>query len=383
MNIQAFTIAIPQSTLDDVSERLARTRWPDEVEGAGWDYGTNAGYLKELVDYWQHTFDWRAQEVNLNQFAQFRAEIDGIHIHFVHERAKRGGGIPLILTHGWPSTFIELLPLVPLLTDPAAHRIDGPGFDVIIPSLPGYGWSSRPNRRGVTSQYTAGLWHRLMHRLGNERYGAGGGDFGAAVATFMALSDPTSLLGIHLSNLELAPYTGPGSRPLSDAERAYLRQYQHWTQVDGGYKAIQSTRPQTLAYALNDSPAGLAAWIVEKFRAWSDCEGSVERRFSKDALLTTIMIYWATQTIATSMRDYFDNRHYAVTPGPTDFVTVPTAVAVFDHQFVSDGTPPREWAERLYNICQWTPMPSGAHFAPTEKPELLARDIATFFATQL
>ncbi len=383
MNIQAFTIAIAQSTLDDVRERLARTRWPDEVEGAGWDYGTNAGYLKELVDYWQHTFDWRAQEVNLNQFAQFRAEIDGIHIHFVHERAKRGGGIPLILTHGWPSTFIELLPLVPLLTDPAAHRIDGPGFDVIIPSLPGYGWSSRPNRRGVTSQYTAGLWHRLMHRLGYERYGAGGGDFGAAVATFMALSDPTSLLGIHLSNLELAPYTGPGSRPLSDAERAYLRQYQHWTQVDGGYKAIQSTRPQTLAYALNDSPAGLAAWIVEKFRAWSDCEGSVERRFSKDALLTTIMIYWATQTIATSMRDYFDNRHYAVTLGPTDFVTVPTAVAVFDHQFVSDGTPPREWAERLYHICQWTPMPSGAHFAPTEEPELLARDIATFFATQL
>jgi pimeloyl-ACP methyl ester carboxylesterase len=287
------------------------------------------------------------------------------------------------LTHGWPSTFIELLPLVPLLIDPAAHGIDGPGFDVVIPSLPGYGWSSRPNRRGVTTQYTAGLWHHLMHRLGYERYGAGGGDFGAAVATFMALSDPKSLLGIHLSNLELAPYTGPGSRPLSEDERAYLRQYHHWAQVDGGYKAIQSTRPQTLAYGLNDSPAGLASWIVEKFRAWSDCHGDVERRFSKDALLTTIMIYWATQTIATSMRDYFDNRHYGVTPGPTDFVKVPTAVAVFDHQFVSDGTPPREWAERLYNICQWTPMPSGAHFAPTEEPELLARDIATFFATQI
>ncbi len=179
MSIQAFTIDIAQSTLDDLRERLARTRWPDEVEGAGWDYGTNLGYLKELVDYWQHTFDWRVQEAKLNRFAQFRAQIDGIHIHFVHERARRRSGIPLILTHGWPSTFIELLPLVPLLTDPRAHGIDGPAFDVVIPSLPGYGWSSRPNRRGVTTHYTAGLWHRLMRRLGYERYGAQGGDFGA------------------------------------------------------------------------------------------------------------------------------------------------------------------------------------------------------------
>ena len=381
MSIQAFTIAIAQSTLDDLRARLARTRWPDELAGAGWDYGTNVGYLKELVNYWQHTFDWRAQEAKLNRFAQFHAEIDGIHIHFVHERAKRSGGIPLILTHGWPSTFIELLPLVPLLTDPAAHGIDGPNFDVVIPSLPGYGWSSRPNRRGVTTHYTADLWHRLMRRLGYERYGAGGGDFGAAVATFMALSDPKPLLGIHLSNLELAPYTGPGSRPLSEAERAFLTQYQHWPEVDAGYKAIQSTKPQTLAYGLNDSPVGLAAWIVEKFRAWSDCNGDVERRFSKDELLTNIMIYWATETIMPSIRDYFDNRWFGVTLGPQDFVTVPTAVAVFAHQFVSDGVPPREWAERLYNVCQWTPMPSGGHFAPTEEPERLARDIATFFAT--
>ena len=383
MAIQPFTIQVAQSTLDDLRSRLARTRWPDEVEGAGWDYGTNGGYLKELVDYWQHTFDWRAQEARLNHFAQFRTRLDGVDIHFVHERARQGSGIPLILTHGWPSTFIELLPLVPLLTDPAAHGIDGPAFDVVIPSLPGYGWSERPSRRGVTTYDTAGLWHRLMLRLGYERYGAGGGDFGAAVATFMALSDPKPLLGIHLSNLELAPYTGPGSRPFSEAERAYLAQYQHWLEVDGGYKAIQSTRPQTLAYGLNDSPVGLAAWSVEKFRAWSDCEGKVERRFSKDDLLTTIMIYWVTQTMPTSMRDYFDNRWYGITPGPQDFVTVPTAVAIFAHQFVSDGIPPSEWAERLYNICQWTPMPRGAHFAAMEEPELLARDIMTFFALRL
>src|SRR5260370_35507265 len=211
MSVQAFTIAIAQSTLDDLRERLARTRWPDEVEGAGWDYGTNLGSLKALVDYWQHTFDWRAQEAKLSQFAQFRAQIDGMQIHFVHERARRGSGIPLILTHGWPSTFIELLPLVPLLTHPQAHGIDGPAFDVVIPSLPGYGWASRPKRRGVTTHDTAGLWPPLMGRLGYEGYGAQGGDFGAAGATFMPLSAPQPLLGSHFGHLQPPPPTAPVS----------------------------------------------------------------------------------------------------------------------------------------------------------------------------
>jgi hypothetical protein len=187
--MQSFTIQVAQSTLDDLRERLARTRWPDEVEGADWDYGTNLGYLRELGNYWQHTFNWRVQEARLNHFAQFRMHIDGVHIHFVYEWARQGSGIPLILTHGWPSSFIEYLPPVPLLTDPATHGMDGPAFDVVIPSLPGYGWSERPARRGVTTYDTAGLWHRLMQRLGYERYGAGGGDFGAAVTTFMALSE--------------------------------------------------------------------------------------------------------------------------------------------------------------------------------------------------
>jgi pimeloyl-ACP methyl ester carboxylesterase len=289
-------------------------------------------------------------------------------------------GIPLILTHGWPSTFVELLPLVPLLTDPETHGIDGPAFDVVIPSLPGYGFCERPARTGVTTRYTAGLWHRLMRGLGYERYGAQGGDFGAAVATFMALDNPEPMVGIHLSNLEIPPYTGPGSRPLSKAERAYLEQYQRWSDVDRGYNAIQSTKPQSLGYGLNDSPVGLAAWIVEKFRSWSDCAGDVERRFSKDELLTNIMIYWATETITPSIRDYFANRWSGVTLGPEDFVDVPTAIAVFANQFVHVGTPPREWAERLYNVRKFTPMPSGGHFAPTEEPERLARDIATFFA---
>ncbi len=380
MHIQPFTIALAQTTLDDLRERLALTRWPDQIPGVAWEQGTNIEYLRQLLAYWADAFDWRTQERKLNTFKQFRAELDGVHIHFVHERAKHSGGIPLILTHGWPSTFVEILPLVPLLTDPEAHGIDGPAFDVVIPSLPGYGFSERPARTGVTTRYTAGLWHQLMRGLGYERYGAQGGDFGAAVATFMALDNPEPMLGVHLSNLEVPPYLGSGSRPLSEAEQAYLAQYQRWYDVDRGYGAIQSTRPQTLGYGLNDSPAGLAAWIVEKFRAWSDCAGDVERRFSKDELLTTIMIYWATQTITSSVRDYFDNRWYAVPPGPEDFVMVPTAIAVFANQFVHDGTPPRQWAERLYNVQQFTSMPSGGHFAPTEEPERVARDIATFFA---
>lgn len=221
-----------------------------------------------------------------------------------------------------------------------------------------------------------------MHGLGYTRYGAGGGDFGAGVATFMALDDPAPLLGLHLSNLELTPYTGPLSRPLSEAERRYLARSEAFWQVEGGYKAIQSTKPQTLGYGLNDSPAGLAAWILEKWRSWSDCRGDLTTRFSRDFLLTTLTLYWATQTITPSMRDYFDNRWFGVTLGPADVVQVPTGIAVFAHQFVDEGEPPREWAERLYTVRQWTVMPRGGHCAPAEEPELLARDIATFFAAR-
>jgi pimeloyl-ACP methyl ester carboxylesterase len=289
--------------------------------------------------------------------------------------------LPLILTHGWPSSFVEMLPLVPLLTDPARFGGDpADAFDVVIPSLPGYGFSQRPARTGVSYRYTAGLWHRLMRGLGYERYGAQGGDFGAGVATFMALDDPEPMIGVHLSNLEIPPYTGPGSRPLSEAERAYLERNEAWWQAEGGYKAIQATKPQTLGYGLNDSPAGLAAWILEKWRAWSDSGGDLAARFARDFLLTTLTIYWATQTIAPSTRDYFDNRWFGVTLGPADVVRVPTGIAVFAHQFADEGEPPRDWAERLYDVRRWTPMPRGGHFAPAEEPELLARDIASFFA---
>jgi pimeloyl-ACP methyl ester carboxylesterase len=341
----------------------------------GWRQGTELGYLRGLLGYWADGFDWRARERDLNRYPHFRVELDGIRVHFVHQRARSGEGIPLILTHGWPSTFLEMLPLVERLTDPP----DGPGFDVVVPSLPGYGFSERPARTGVNYRYVARLWHELMHGLGYHRYGAHGSDFGSGVATVMALDRPEPMTGVHLTNLDIAPYTGPGARPLSEVESAYLRRNRAWWHSEGGYKAVQSTKPQTLGYGLRDSPAGLAAWIVEKWRSWSDSGGDLDRGLSRDFLLSMLTIYWATGTITSSIRDYYDNRHHPVTIGPDDFVTVPTGVAVFSHEFLPEGEPPRQWAERLYRIRRWTVMPRGGHFAAVEEPDLLARDIIGFF----
>src|SRR6266478_6368751 len=379
LHITPFSIHIEAKILSDLRERIRKTRCPNRAPSAPWEQGTDLEYLRQLLEYWAGEFDWQTQERELNAAVQFRAELDGVHIHFVHERARHGHGVPLILTHGWPSTFVELLPLVPFLTDPHAHGVDGPAFDVVIPSLPGYGFSERPRTVGVNYQHVAGLWHRLMRGLGYERYGAQGGDFGAGIATFMALNNPEPMIGVHLSNLEIAPYTGPGAPPLSAAERSYRERNEAFWREEYGYKAIQSTKPQTLGYALNDSPAGLAAWILEKWRSWADTGGEVEKRFSRDFLLTLVTLYWVTGTITTSMRDYFDNRWHCVLLGPRDFIRVPTGVAAFNTEFVREGAPPREWAERLYDVRQWTPMPRGGHFAPAEEPELLARDIARFF----
>jgi len=373
-----FTINVSDEVIADLRARISNTRWPEKSPATPWEQGTDLLYLQDLLAYWADGFAWRTQEDWLNSFHHFRADIDGIGIHFVHERAVSGEGIPLVMTHGWPSCFAEYLPLVPLLTNPAAHGIAGPGCDVVIPSLPGYGFTERPDRTGVTSRYTADLWHRLMHGLGYRRYGAQGGDWGAAVTTFMALDNPDPMLGIHLSNLDVAPYLGRESRPLSQSEQAYLAQFERWREDDRGYGAIQSTRPQTVGYGLNDSPAGLAAWLIEKWRAWSDSGGNLDATFSRDFLLTVVTLYWVSQTITSSMRDYADNRWLAAL-GPGDRITVPTAIAVFANQLVDDGCPPREWAERLYNVRRWSPMRKGGHFAPAEQPELLARDIAAFF----
>lgn len=379
MPTEPFTVHIGDDVLADLKARIHNTRWPDQVPGVAWEQGTELAYLTRTLAYWADGFDWRTQERALNALDHFRMELGGATVHFVHARAAQGDGVPLILTHGWPSSFVELLGLVPLLTDPQAHGIDGPAFDLVIPSLPGYGFSPRPPRTGINYRYVAGLWRMLMERLGYERYGVGGGDFGAGVATFQALDDPARVIGVHLTNLEIPPYTGPASRPLSEAERAYLAQREQWDGVERGYSSIQSTKPQTVGYGLNDSPAGLAAWILEKWRSWTDSRGDLDGQLSRDFLLTMLTIYWATQSVTPSMRDYFDNRWTGVSLGPDDLVRVPTGVAVFDHQFVHEGDPPREWVERLYTVRRWTQMPRGGHFAPVEEPELVARDIAGFF----
>jgi pimeloyl-ACP methyl ester carboxylesterase len=375
---ELFSIRVDQAVLDDLRARIRNTRWPPPAPGPRWGQGTDLDYLRGLLGYWAGEFDWRARERELNRLHHFRARLDGALIHFVHERAP-GGGIPLILTHGWPSTFAEMLPLVPLLTDPGAHGLDGPAFDVVIPSLPGYGFSERPADGPMNYRRVAGLWHRLMQGLGYPRYGAHGTDFGSGVTTFMGLDEPRPLLGIHLSNLDIAPYTGPGSRSLSGAEREYVTQTQAWDAAERGYSAIQSTKPQTAGYGLNDSPAGLAAWVLEKWRSWADTHGDLDQAFSRDFLLTTVTLYWVTQTITTSMRDYYDNRWTRCPVTQADFVGVPTGIAVFGHHFVREGDPPREWVERLFNVCRWTPMASGGHFPAAEEPGLLARDIGAFF----
>ncbi|HEY3228706.1 MAG TPA: epoxide hydrolase, partial [Roseiflexaceae bacterium] len=378
MDTQPFKIQITQSTIEDLRERLARTRWPDEIPGSGWDYGANLAYMQELVDYWRTRFDWHAQEQAINEFPHFRATVDGLGIHFIHERGKGPNPLPLIITHGWPGSFVEMLKIVPMLTDPASYGGEpADSFDVVVPSLPGYGFSDRPTQPGMHAFRIADLWARLMHGLGYRRFGAQGGDWGASVTTVLGFSYPEDVVGIHLNYIpgSFQPHLAPGAA-LSDAERVFLENRERWYQAEGGYGHIQGTKPQTLAYGLNDSPAGLAAWITEKFHAWGDCAGEVERCFTKDELLTNVTIYWATETIQSSTRLYYEARKKPLHFGPGERIQAPCGVARFPKEIPA---PPREWVERCYNVQRWTEMPRGGHFAAMEQPELLAEDIRAFF----
>jgi pimeloyl-ACP methyl ester carboxylesterase len=362
MRVEPFVIDVEEPVLYDLRARLEHTRWPGPAPGAPWDQGTDLAWLQSLVEHWAEGFDWRARERALNAWPQFVADVDGVRVHFVHVRR---GGVPLILTHGWPSAFTELLPLIDRL----------PAFDLVIPSLPGYGFSSRPPV--CTTRDVASLWHALMQGLGYERYGAGGGDWGAAVTTYMALDAPERLLGIHLSNLDNAPTP---TTSLSAAEQAFVAATEHWDATERGYSFEQGTKPQTLAYGLTDSPVALAAWLLEKWRSWADTGGDLAR-FDRDFLLELVTLYWVTNTIATANRDYFDNRAAGTALlGPDAYVTVPTAIANFHCNLVSEGVLPREWAERIYNVERFTKMRRGGHFAAAEEPALLAADIAAFFA---
>lgn len=374
---EPFTINVPDSVLTDLRERLDRVRWPGEVPNTAWEYGANLAYMKELVDYWRTRYDWRAQERQLNRWKHFYVTIDGQRIHYIHERGKGPKPFPLIITHGWPGSIAEFMEVIGPLTDPAAHGGDpADAFDVIAPSLPGYGFSAPTHERQVNIIRIAEWFAVLMNDvLGYSRYGAQGGDWGAMVTSRLGFADAQHVAGIHLNMVGVAPH--PANRQnLSTAEQTFLQSMDRWRGEETGYQHIQGTKPQTLGYGLNDSPVGLCAWITEKFRTWSDCNGNVENSYTKDQLLTNIMIYWVTQTINSSTRLYYEERHHPWRMGKDEKITVPTAIALFPKEI---ATPPREWAERAYNVQRWTPMPAGGHFAAMEKPKLLVDDVRAFF----
>lgn len=380
---QPFNVAIPEQVLADLRERLVRTRWIEELGDGGWAFGLSVPYMRELVNYWLHEFDWRAQEAAMNRFAHFQTDLNGRRLHFIHERGRGPDALPIILTHGFPDSFLRFAKLIPMLADPASYGGDpADAFDVVVPSLPGYGFSDWPGKDG-TIFHIGNLWHQLMtQELGFTRFAAHGGDWGTTITELLARDHAESVVGIHLTDVPFFHAFQPPGDP-SDDEKKYLAGIEKFGQSEGAYAFIQGAQPQALALGLNDSPAGLAAWIVEKFRRWSDCGGDVETQFTKDELLANVMIYWVTGTINSSFAPYYDIAHAGAGTwikeklkqwrGSSD---VPAAFAMFPKDLSS---PPREWAERFFNVERWSEMPRGGHFAALEEPELLVNDIREFF----
>jgi len=378
MSIRPFEIAVPDEVLTDLQARLSGTRFPDQLEGVGWDYGTDLAYLGELVDYWQTGFDWRDQERRLNAFDHFKTTIDGLDIHFIHQRSANPDALPLLVTHGWPGSIFEFTKIIGPLTAPEAHGGQASdAFHIVAPSLPGYGFSDAPREPGYGPERMATINAQLMARLGYDRYGVQGGDWGGIISRWTAFNDADHVVGMHLNFVTGTAPPDPDNpnEGVSNAELARMRARQQFMSTERGYSGIQGTKPQTLGYGLNDSPAGLAAWIVEKFRTWCDCGGDIESIFTKDELLTNVMIYWVTGTITSSTRLYYESRN--TTPSrPMGYIEVPTGAALFPTEIT---IPPRRWAETRYNITHWTEMPRGGHFAALEQPDLLVEDVRTFF----
>jgi epoxide hydrolase len=370
--IEPFRVAVDDAVLDDLRSRLAGARLPDQIDGTGWEYGIPTGYLRTLVEYWRDEYDWRAQEARINELANFRTTIDGQSVHFIHARSPHADAFPLLLVHGWPGSIVEFLEVIPRLTRPEAYGGDArDAFHVVVPSLPGYGFSEPPRTRGWDVPRIARAFIELMQRLEYGRYGAQGGDWGAQVATRIGGLDPAHCAAIHL-NMPIADRPA-GEVALTDEDKADLAAMQRFGREESGYALEQGTKPQTLGVALGDSPAGLLAWIVEKFRAWSDCDGNPENVFTRDQLITNVMIYWTTRTITSSARLYWE---HAKSAEPSQYVGVPTGVARYPREVVRY---PRSWVERAYNVTHWADMPRGGHFAAMEQPELFVDDVQTFF----
>ncbi len=378
MNPQPFHLDVPDTSIVDLRERLARTRFPDQAPGAAWAYGTDLGWLHGLVTYWHERFDWRAAEARLNAFAQYKVPLAGIDLHYLQVPGVGPAPMPLLLAHGWPGSVFEFMELIPRLTDPARFGRDAAdAFTVVAPSLPGYGLSFAPGQPRFSVEQMADAFATLMVEvLGYPRFATQGGDWGASVASRLGLAHAEKTIGVHLNLLPLRrdPASVAGDSP---AERQYLVELKHWLAEETGYSTLQGTRPQTLAYALTDSPAGLAAWIGEKMRAWSDCGGDVESVFDKDTLLANISLYWFTGAIGSSFWPYYARAHgsWPIPEGRT--IDVPMGYCEFPREIVR---PPRSLAERTYtDIRRWSVMPRGGHFAAMEQPEALADEIRAFY----
>jgi pimeloyl-ACP methyl ester carboxylesterase len=369
--ITEFTCKISQAAVEDLKYRIRQTRWPDEMEGSGWQYGANLSYIKELADYWLNEFDWRKTEDEINQYPNYIAEIDGIKVHFVHIKGKGKISVPLIITHGWPGSFLEMNKLIiPLTTDPEFS------FDLIIPSIPGFGFSQKITTPGCNLWFIADLWSKLIKKLGYEKALAQGGDFGAGIGTALALRHPEIILGLHLNYIEgsFSPFL-PEDEKFTEEEIQFQKNAADWSNREGGYSHQHRTKPLTLAYSLSDSPVGLCAWLVEKFYSWSDCNGNIESVFTKDELLSNVSLYWFTETIHSSIRLYNEDGRMPLHFSKNDFINIPVAIARFHKE---EPFPPRRYIERGYNIQQWTDIPTGGHFAAMEQPALLVNDILQF-----
>jgi pimeloyl-ACP methyl ester carboxylesterase len=370
-DVTAFRIAIPQTDLDDLADRLARTRWPEAEPVDDWSQGIPLAYLRDLCAYWADGYDWRAREERLNAFPQYRTEIDGLGIHFIHARSPHPDAMPLVMTHGWPGSIVEFQKVIGPLTDPTAHGGEAAdAFHVVCPSLPGYGFSDKPTTTGWTAHHIADAWAQLMARLGYERYGAQGGDWGAMVTSSLGWRHPDQLAGIHL-NMPLA--IPDLSEPLTEAEQAAMDGFTHYQRWEAGYSKQQSTRPQTLGYGLVDSPTGQAAWIVEKFWAWTDCDGDPQNVLTRDELLDNVMLYWLPGTGASSARLYWESfDEVDFTP-----IDVPVGCSIFPKELFRMS---RRWAEgRFSDLRYWNELDRGGHFAAFEQPATFVDELRSFF----
>lgn len=375
--VEPFKIEVPEAELVNLRDRLARTRWPDDLPDAGWDYGVPAEYLRELAEYWRNRYDWRAQEAQLNRYPQFTTVIDGQKIHFLHVRSPHKDALPIVMTHGWPGSIAEFLDVIGPLTDPQATGDSATdAFHLVIPSIPGFGFSGPTLTRGWNFARVAGAWATLMDRLGYTRYGAQGGDMGALVSPELGYVDPEHVLGIHV-NAATAGFIPWGdvdpaeAATFSETEKASLARLKKFLSEGNGYFQIQATRPQTLAYSLNDSPAGQLAWIVDKFHDWT--HGPMEKAVGQDKILTNVMFYWLTGTGGSSARMYYENMHMAPNWGRQPS-RVPVGVANF-----AEDVAIRRYGEKTYKIVHWSDFDRGGHFAAMEAPDLLVRDIRDFF----